>query len=82
MPKSHLFYAVEKQLLPGGKKMTEHTHTPIESVADAHKNSNLVILRFSSEEVPSNSGKHHHITRNLGMQVTIVKMGPGAIVDT
>jgi len=62
--------------------MTENMHTPMESVADAHRNSSLVILRFSSQEAAKNSTKHHPIARNLGMQVTIYKMGQGAIVDT
>jgi hypothetical protein len=61
--------------------MTEHMHTPMDSVADAHRNSNLVILRFSSKGAAKNS-KKHHIAQHLGMQVTIYKIGQGAIVDT
>lgn len=62
--------------------MTHTIHTPIESVAEAHRNSNLVILRFSSGGADENSGKHHPNTSYLGMHVTIYKMGQGAIVDT
>ncbi|MGA1792945.1 MAG: hypothetical protein ACMUHM_03250 [Thermoplasmatota archaeon] len=58
--------------------MKDQNHASPRSVTEAHRNSNIVILRFA----PSLSRKKGSCTTHpLGMTVTIVRMGPGSLAE-
>ena len=59
--------------------MKNHMQTSPESVAEAHRNSNLVILRFN----PPAQLKHTPRTTSfLGMSVIIYRIGDSAAAQT
>jgi len=58
--------------------MNDTTHASPRSVTEAHRNSNIVILRF---DPPLSHRKRRCTTQPLGMTVTIVRMGTGLVAE-
>ena len=59
--------------------MKDQNHASPSSVTEAHRKSNLVILRF---DPPLSRKNGNCTTQNLGMRITIVKMGPALLAET